>query len=187
MKKWILFLWLLTGCTQEKDREEPLFASLSEEETVFISLEEYGLTAVPKEITQLKKIKKLSISAIGSSKGWSIYPPHHVLIERMKSQPTQELPDEITQLTLLEDLALELLNLKTLPEDFDKLSNLESLDLGSNQLILSEEVDKLTQLNKLRFLTVEGNTVTEADLATLKQALPELTINPEKPNEYIAP
>jgi hypothetical protein len=139
---------------------------------VVIYLNNYGLDKVPREIGRLKKARSLYITQ-DSAGGWTIYPPLSALI---KMPPFRELPDEITDLINLKTLSLVGLDLKRLPDDFDKLENLDSLNLFFNKLTISDELEKLKQLKNLKYLDVSGNMVDTADILELRKANPNLTI-----------
>jgi Leucine-rich repeat (LRR) protein len=73
-------------------------------------------------------------------------------------------------------LGLVHLNLETLPKNFDKLKNLDSLDLSLNQLVISNELENLKGLKNLKFLGLMGNKVDTLDIKELKKNNPDLTI-----------
>lgn len=175
MKTLISILTIfLFGCGATK-KKTGLFDDLADKTSLEIYLKTYGLDSVPKDIGQLKAVRKLYI-AKDSARGWTIYPPLGDLDQRTVTPPFRHLPDEITALTNLESLVLRDLDLKTLPDNFGNLRNLDSLSLLMNKLTLSQEIEKLKGLKKLKYLEIYGNKVDTADLQELKKAIPGLTI-----------
>ena len=112
--------------------------------------------------------------------GWTIYPPLSAFEEYIDRPPFRYLPNEITGLTKLRDLTLRQLAIKTLPIEFDRLENLEKLDLSINKLTIKDEIDKLRNLKKLKQLTLFGNRVRKEDIVILKAANPALSIDLEE-------
>lgn len=169
----VLLIFLLSCETAEK--KTGLFEDLADKTSLEIYLKTYGLESVPKDIGKLKAVRRLYI-AKDSAKGWTIYPPLSALDQRTEIPPFRQLPDEITELTNLESLVLMDLDLKTLPANFGRLQNLDSLSLFMNKLTLSAELGKLKELKKLKYLEIYGNKADTADLEALKRAIPGLTI-----------
>jgi Leucine-rich repeat (LRR) protein len=139
-----------------------------------IFLSKYQLESVPRDIDQLKNVKRLYITA--DTLGWTIYPPLSALPQPTGSSPGRHLPDEITELTSLKYLGLVHLNLESLPKDFGKLKNLDTLDLSMNRLVISNELKKLKELTGLKILGLMGNAIDSADIKELKRSNPNLTI-----------
>lgn len=173
----IIFL-LITGRAISQNNN--VFSNLSDKDSVVICLREYGLKEVPKDIGQLTKAISLVVSPDPLKTGWTIYPPHGAFDELIDKPPFQFLPNEITSLTNLRELTLTQLAIKTLPTEFDRLENLEKLDLSINKLTIKDEIDKLKKLKNLKYLTLFGNRVTKEDLALLKAANPTLNIDLEE-------
>lgn len=169
----VLLILLLSCETTEK--KTGLFEDLADKTSLEIYLKTYGLDSVPKDIGQLKAARRLYI-AKDSARGWTIYPPLSALDQRTQLPPFRQLPDEITELTNLESLVLSDLDLKTLPSNFGRLQNLDSLSLFMNKLTLSAELGKLKALKKLKYLEIYGNKADSTDLEELKKAIPGLTI-----------
>jgi hypothetical protein len=169
-----IFAILLLSCQGEKDNS--LFHSLRGKEEVEIRLSMYKLDSVPPEIGDLKGVKKLYISR-DSAQGWTSYPPLSALGDLRAHPPYRYLPHELTELTSLQRLTLIDLDLVTLPEDFDKLQNLDTLVLFMNKLTVSKEIAKLKKLKRLKYLRIFGNKVTADDLAQLKRSNPGLRID----------
>ena len=132
-----------------------LFSDLQKDESVTISLSEYGLTKVPREITQLENVQILTIRM--NENEWVIYSPRSAWNQMVDSPPFETLPDEIATMSQLKELNLAGLNLKSLPNNFNQLKNLASLNLAMNKLDISSEIPKLQQLKKLTQLTIYGN------------------------------
>lgn len=151
---------------------------LADKEAVVIYLSKYNLDSVPQEIGRLKKVKSLYIT-MDSITGWTIYPPLSALHQMSETPPFRQLPHEITELKNLKTLELVGLNLKTLPDNFGKLENLDSLNLILNKLTISNELGKLKKLKNLRYLALFGNKVHTVDINELKRENPNLVIDSE--------
>ncbi len=172
----ILLTTLLLSCSTT-DKKRGLFDNLTDKETVVVILSKYNLDGVPSEIGRLANTKRLYITA--DSGGHTIYPPLGT-----SAQPTystypaldERLPDEITTLTNLTYLGLVRLNLTALPDDFGKLTGLDTLDLSFNRLKISKEIEKLKQFKDLKFLGLMGNLVDSTDIVQLKKDNPNLKI-----------
>lgn len=165
---------IIAGCSTTNKKKQ-LFDSLTDKETIVLFLSKYKLDGVPDEIGRLTNTKRLYITA--DSGGYTIYPP----LGTTSPQPTnptleERLPNEITQLTTLKYLGLVRLNLTTLPDDFGKLKDLDTLDLSLNRLTISNEIEKLKELKELKFLGLMGNVVDSADIVELKKGNPNLKI-----------
>lgn len=158
------------------DRKKALFDDLTDKEKVVIYLSKYHLDSVPSEIGKLRKVKSLHI-AKDSTGNWTIYPPFSALQEMTKVPPFRQLPNEITELTNLQNLNLTGLDLKTLPDNFDKLQKLDSLNLVLNKLTISVEMEKLKKLKNLKYLGLFGNKIDTADIRELKMGNPNLVID----------
>lgn len=156
------------------DEKKGLFDDLADKETVILFLSKYHVDSVPSDIGRLKNTKRLYIT--DDSVGWTIYPPVSALPQSTDSTPGKKLPTEITDLTGLKYLGLVHLNLESLPEDFNKLKNLDTLDLSMNKLVISNELKKLKELTGLKYLGLMGNSIDSADIKELKINNPSLTI-----------
>ena len=161
-------------------QNQNVFAKLADEDSVVISLSQYKVKDVPKDVGQLTKAITLAISPEPLKTGWTIYPPLSAFEEYVDRPPFRNLPNEIACLVKLRELKLSHLELKTLPTAFDKLENLETLDLTLNKLTIKDEIDKLKNLKKLKQLALFGNRVTKADVVQLKAAIPALSIDLEE-------
>lgn len=143
-----------------------------DKETVVINLVDYALDSVPREIGRFKKVKSLSIGN-QSDTGWVAYPP---LLVRIEQPPFQQVPDELTELSDLKTLRLVGLDLNRLPDKFERLQKLDTLDLFFNKLTISDELEKLKKLENLTYLDIRGNKVDTADIRALKESNPHLTL-----------
>lgn len=170
-----LMIGSLLICCTIKNKNSKIFDGLIGKEDIVIVLSTYGLDSVPKEIGQLQNVKSLTIVK-DSSKGWKIYPPLSALTRRVDVPPFTRLPDEILELKTLTTLSLVDLNIKALPDDFNKLENLETLDLTLNKLTISNEITKLNGLKKLKHLALFGNRVDSIDIQELKKENSNLEI-----------
>lgn len=171
----IILTTLLLSCSTT-DNKKGLFNDLADKETVVIYLSKYHLDSVPSEIGKLKKVKSLFITK-DSTSGWSIYPPSSALQPMTETPPFRQLPNEITELTTLQNLVLAGLDLNTLPDNFDRLQELDSLNLFLNKLTISAEIEKLKKLKNLKYLGLYGNKIDTADLRELKRENPTLVID----------
>lgn len=154
----ILILFLFQSC---QDMDEPYFNDLSNQESVKIVLADYDFDQVPPQILELTHVKELEIVA---DRKWKVYPPVSFFEIKEVSPPFKYLPDEITKLNKLTRLRVVDLDLRELPKGFPKLENLEELDLSFNKLQISNEINKLRALPKLRQLNVTGNLVDTVEL-----------------------
>jgi Leucine-rich repeat (LRR) protein len=69
---------------------------------------------------------------------------------QITSYELNTMPEEITQLTKLQELNLRDNQLSELPDSIGQLTNLQELDLSNNQISsLPEEITQLTKLQKL--------------------------------------
>lgn len=170
----IILTTFLISCSSN-EKKKGVFDDLADKETVVIYLSNYYLDSVPRDIVKLRKVKSLCI-AKDSTNGWTIYPPLSALMQRADIPPFRKLPNEITELTNLRNLDLIGLDLKTLPDNFDKLQKLDSLNLIFNKLTISNEIEKLKKLKNLRYLGLFGNKVDTSDIRQLKMENPNLNI-----------
>lgn len=170
----INLLILLAGCTSLKT-SSALFEDLVGCDNVVIYLNKYKLDSVPVEIGMLKNVRSLRI-AKDSTSGWTVFPPASAFKEITKKPPFRQLPDAIASLTTLQNLDLSGLDLKSLPDDFDKLQNLDSLNLMLNKLVIANEIDKLRKLKRLKYLAIFGNDVDTSDVLELRKHNPSLII-----------
>ena len=175
MRALIFVLVLFTVGCLDKSRQS-LFSDLTEKTDIEIHLVDYGLKSVPKEIGKLKNVKSLYISQDSTTE--LTLPPVNAQGEDQFMPPFRQLPSQITTLTKLESLALVGLDLKTLPDGFTRLKNLDTLILYTNKLTISNELDKLKGLKKLRYLGLQGNSVTANDLKELMESIPGIVTNP---------
>jgi hypothetical protein len=164
----------LMSCTAT-EKKKGLFDNLADREKVVIYLSRYNLDSIPSDIGKLKKAKSLYITN-DSTGGWTVFPPLSVLQERTELPPFRQLPSQLTELTNLKKLGLVALNLKQLPDNFDSLQNLDSLNLSLNKLTISREITKLKNLKNLKHLGLWGNKVDTTDINELKKINPNLTI-----------
>ena len=176
-KMRILFITLTAfaiACTTTEKRKG-LFDNFVDEEKAVIYLSQYNLDSVPSEIGRLKNVKSLYITK-DSMSGWSIYPPPSELQQLTEIPPFRQLPNELGELTNLQNLGLVGLDLKELPDNFGQLQNLDSLNLIMNKLTISKEINKLKELKNLKYLALFGNKVDTTDINELKKANPNLVI-----------
>jgi Leucine-rich repeat (LRR) protein len=167
-------MMLLLSC-KKRDNDSNLFNNLVHKDAVQIYLNAYHLDSVPKEVGRLTGVKRLYI-AMDSGTGWTVYPPLSAMDQRIKTPPFKHLPNEITTLVTLERLALIGLDLVALPDNFDKLENLDSLSLFMNKLTISDEIQKLKKLKKLKYIALFGNNVDSIDVQELKKAIPGIFV-----------
>lgn len=121
----ILLSAFITGC-HRRDEAGKLFTDLQDQENIVIVLSKYQFDSVPPDIGRLKKAKVLTIS-IDSLHGWTVYPPLSSINQKNNQPPFKSLPDEISSLTSLKSLTIHGLDIRTLPDDFGNLKNLEYL------------------------------------------------------------
>lgn len=165
----------LISCQAKKDN---LFEALQQEADVEIYLSEYELQEIPSDIGILKKARRLYINS-DTVGGWTIYPPLSVFEEERINPPFRHIPEEMTELTDLQSLSLVNLDLVTLPDNIDRLEQLDTLILFRNKLTIAKEIEKLKRLTNLKYLGILGNVVTANDIIDLKRSNPDLEINPD--------
>jgi Leucine-rich repeat (LRR) protein len=168
----ILLTTVILSCSTTD--KENLFDNLTDKETVIIYLSKYNLDSVPSEIGRLTNTKRLYITM--DTVGWTIYPPLGGLPQPTDSGQSQKLPSEITKLTNLKTLALVRLRLNQLPDNFDQLKNLDSLDLMMNRLVIKDEIQKINGLKNLKYIQLFGNVVDSVDINELRKNNPGLVI-----------
>ena len=153
-----------------------VFKDLVNKEKVFIALDKYELDSIPKEIGKLKKAKELEIFN-DSVEGWTIYPPLSAMDQRIDSPPFRALPEELLHLGGLKKLTLYGLDIKTLPNNLEKLKELEYLDLSMNKLTIGNEISKLKKLPKLKRLELFGNRINMLQIEKWRKENPEVKIS----------
>ncbi|MCI0697266.1 ADP-ribosylation factor-like protein [candidate division KSB1 bacterium] len=120
-----------------------------------LDLRSKGITELPPEIGQLKKLKRLDLG-----NEWNTP-------DELDNKLTQ-LPEEIGQLNSLQTLDLTYVRLTALPESVGQLKSLKTLDLTSNELTaLPESIGLLTDLQTLDLL--------ENQLTALPESIGQLT------------
>lgn len=166
---------MLLTCCSTKQYDSNLLIDLAEKEDVTIYLSDYKLDSVPNEIGRLTKTKKLYITS--DRNGWTIYPPLSATQQATAKNLNRYLPNAITELNQLKSLGLVNLHLKSLPDNFSYLQNLDSLDLSFNNLTLSNEISKLIQLKNLKYLRLFGNEIDSNSIREMEKHNPKLKIN----------
>ncbi|MGS0525811.1 leucine-rich repeat domain-containing protein [Zobellia nedashkovskayae] len=170
MKSFSFLTLLIFTVSCESDDK---FKSLVDKEKVFIVLNLYGLDSVPKEIGTLKNAKELEIIRTDD---WTVYPPLSAADQWVDMPPFRTIPSELLNLKKLQKLTLIGLDIKTLPEDFDKLENLEHLDLSNNKLTISNELPKLKRLKKLQYVYLSGNHIDNNEIEAWRKENPNIEI-----------
>lgn len=97
-----------------------------------------------------------------------------VRILNLTDKNLKEFPPEILQLTNLKILNLYNNDIQRLPDDIDKLQKLERLELMKNDLDYLPQ--SIINLKKLKRLNVAYNSLYEADVQFIKDALPETQV-----------
>ncbi|MEQ8417116.1 MAG: hypothetical protein RIB71_21720 [Imperialibacter sp.] len=165
------------SCNTDPGTEHRYFEELTNQEEVVIVLSSYGLDSLPPDVGLLKNARELTISYDSVKLGqWVVLPPLNALYEMVDRPPFHILPAEITQLPRLNKLSIIGLNLRQLPKDFDKLKQLEYLDLSMNKLTVTNELNKLSGLPLLKKLVVFGNRIDTAILKNWNNQHPDLEI-----------
>ncbi|KAA3437563.1 acyl-CoA synthetase family protein [Rufibacter hautae] len=181
MKFLLLFFLtiLFSGCMFD-EKEKSHFEDLMGKEDVVLVLSNYPPDSIPKVFALLGSAKSLSVvsdSAFLTSH--TLYPPLSALgTSYVSGEPSLKfLPKEITTLKKLQRLSLVGLGIEKLPEDFSNLENLEALDLTFNELEISEELDKLKRLPKLKEIGLFGNKVDSLDIQKWQKEKPSLRLD----------
>jgi Leucine-rich repeat (LRR) protein len=172
--RYLIPLLLLLGCTSQKT-STVFDASIGQQEVV-INLDDYSLDSIPPDIKVLKNAWRLYIFK-GQEKSTK-NPVQGAAGEKLSSSFGNQIPDELCELITLRSLSLANLKLKTLPTNFVRLQNLDSLMLFWNDLNISNELAKLKELKRLKYLGILGNQVTKNDLDSLYKWFPGIVINP---------
>lgn len=166
----VVILILVFSC-----KPNHIFKDLENKEQVFIALDKYGLDNIPKEIGELKNAKEIEIY-VDSVEGWTIYPPLSAMDQWIDEPPFRTIPTELLTLDGLEKLTLIGLEIQTLPEDLNRLENLEYLDLSMNKLTVSKEISKLKKLKKLKYLELFGNRINMFEIEKWRKENPNIEI-----------
>jgi hypothetical protein len=169
----VLAFLVVLGCTSKQNTSDVLRPYLAQEK-VDISLTKLGVERVPEEIAMLKSAKEISIS--GSDDAWTVYPPFSTRLRTNERPPFQFLPDEICELTQLESLSLVDIDLTELPECFDRLHKLKTLNLSMNKIDVVKELDKLSKLKSLSKLDLIGNKIDTLAIKEFQLAHPQIEI-----------
>ncbi len=110
-----------------------------------------GLTAVPSEISQLTKLRKLNLS----NNQLTVVQPEILQLTGLRELWLDDnwltaIPPEVRQLTGLETLRIAGNKLTTVPSDIGKLAKLRELSLAENQLtVVPTRIGQLTRLIQL--------------------------------------
>jgi Leucine-rich repeat (LRR) protein len=135
-----------------------------------LDLHNRELRAIPDSIFQMKHLEYLHLG-----NDVVLYPPLSAL---KNSEPEthanriENLPEEISTLHNLKVLNLSGIGLRSLPPGFEKLQQLDSLDLSFNpDLELSNIKNQLATLRSLHYLEIEGIKQDSGSLAELRKKL----------------
>jgi len=130
------------------------------------------LTDVPDSVFDMTNLLYLDL---GSS-NITFHPPLSALVDT-KANSISELPDNIDKLINLNTLILNSNKIRTLPNSITKLTKLEVLDLSINkELDIIKDLEKLKVLKNLKVLKIVDVKLRRDDIATLKKALPNTKI-----------
>lgn len=153
LKKFLIFLIFSGSCIAEEN-----FHSSSYEVTdgsFQLILSEIGKKKIPKSIGSIADLEKLTIQM--TEKKWFIHPPFPDWNRMIDEVPSNAMPKSITKLNRLRRLDVANLGLTKLPKNFDRLQNLDSLNLSMNFLKIDDELPTLKKLSNLRYLNIVGN------------------------------
>ncbi|MBS1508035.1 MAG: leucine-rich repeat domain-containing protein [Bacteroidetes bacterium] len=181
--KWLLFwfpgvLLVLTGHAQVNPRDTV---------TVYTkSAEYYRFKEIPDSVFTLKNLKVLGIGGMDCD-----------AVDRANCWCISIIPKKIKRLKKLEVLRISLSRIRKLPRQLKRLKYLKVLDLDENlglsdiaivtelsdleELVLYDcYLDSLPKdigkLKKLKYLGLTGNTISPAELARIKAALPQCEV-----------
>lgn len=138
--------------------------------TKSLDLHNRELTAIPDSIFQLKELEYLHLG-----NDVVLYPPLSALKNwepKIHANRIENLPEEISTLHNLKVLNLSGTGLRSLPSGFEKLQQLDSLDLSFNpDLELRNIKNQLATLRSLHYLEIEGIKQDSGSLAELRKKL----------------
>ncbi len=133
----------------------------------YLNFDDTGIAAIPDNIGNLKKLKKLQLSHI------------------QYGNKISSLPESIGDLESLEYLDLSYIGLQYIPESFSKLTNLKYFKFELNPVIkLPDELGNMKQLEILRGYTDQDIPASVSKLANLKRLyFSNKATNPKLPND----
>lgn len=117
------------------------------------------IAALPNEILQLTKLKKLYLDAnLFKTMPSLVLSLRSLEILSIANNSLKTVPTEIEQLTRLEVLDLASNRLTTLPSSIQNLKKLKTLELYGNKL--TEFPEWITKLKNLEYVSISGNNIT---------------------------
>lgn len=167
-------LLMLFSCNNSSELSAFKINPYLNDNEVRLILNDQGYEKVPEEISTLNGIRKLTISL--DSNKWVVLPPIGALNSKIDYAPENKLTPAISKLKTLEVLNLGYLKLTALPDNFDELKQLDSLNIGLNSLIISNEIEKLKALKHLSYINIMGNRIDTAQIIQWQTENPKLTI-----------
>jgi Leucine-rich repeat (LRR) protein len=126
----------------------------------YLNLKNDGLKQIPKEISNLKRLKVLDLSGNEfkelPSEFSNLYNLEELYLNDEKNLKLTETLNVLAKLPKLKSLHLENDNLEELPNEINKLKSLESLYLNENKF---KSIPNLKPLDHLKFLDLRKNNV----------------------------
>ena len=149
---FVIFLTIVSACSQSTDRYT------KNQDAGYLSIEGLIDASINERIKSFYEVEKLVVSKENES-GWHVYPPRESDDPIFDQVPQKLLYDAIGDLRQLKYLSVMDLDLTSLPESISRLTSLDTLNLSLNYLTISRELDKLSQLKKLKYLDIRNNRI----------------------------
>lgn len=165
----MIFFTIVSACSQSTDRYS------KKEDVGYLAIAGLKDASINEKIREFKGVEKLILSKENES-GWQVYPPRESDDPIFDQVPQQQLYDAIGELRQLKYLSVVDLGLTSLPESISQLTLLDTLNLSLNYLTITKELDKLTQLKKLRYLDIKNNRIDTLLLRKWMSDKPGLTV-----------
>lgn len=153
--------------------------SFSQTETTFIVDRDTNYRDLLEEIFENRQLEKLKIVVPENYDGYFIlskinYQYDYSGISVPFDFKVVKLSESLGNLKNLKELDVNHIGLEQLPSSITKLSALEKLDISFNLLSITNEIDKLRQLENLKSIKIYGNPLTRQEIVMLESLnLPE--------------
>jgi Leucine-rich repeat (LRR) protein len=132
------------------------------------------------EILECRHLKELTIQILSNKGGWVVFSNIEGATDHECSygydSKLVSLPDQFNKLNELESLDISYLGVNSLPNSFVNLTRLKRLDISFNEINIRKEIEKLSSLPSLVVLKIYGCKFSEDDLKVLTDANPKLNL-----------